>query len=520
MTVQEYRDRLFMALSAFERSEVENVVDYYTELIEDADDPEQQMNSLGTPEQLATRIIQENGWVRPDEQFSGSQGQGSYAPPPKKSGWSAGRIVALVLTFPFWIAGFAVIVSLFFVIMSIYLAVASASIAGFAGAVSYIKSFIPFSAELAFVGLMLAGLAILLFHPAKALFRGVAGLVADYSYFLFAPGKYRNRKNTPHRPISKLAAIVGAVMLVVGIGGTFYCEDRISKSALAYIRSMDLESFETELDTADNISVSVNSGNISVLPSTDGRSKLVCENVRRSNLKIESDKRLKITYSAPKESRSLPKFDFKLDNNDINIGSINRFQEKTQAHLTLYLPQEQLEKLKIHTDLGDLTVTSVNSDALNLDSSCGNIKLSGSSAKSFVLTNDLGETNVENCNFDEAEITANCGEVNFSETECTGRLTVEENLGDIKASDCTFGSVSINNDCGDINFTNTVIKSDSDMTDDLGDIDLELVGSDYAVNGSTDLGDVKINGEEKSTSEGRITLTLKCSAGDIDVDYQ
>ena len=62
ITLEEYRARLYAALAGYDRNEVEQAVNYYTELIEDAEDPVMQMNKLGTPEQLAQRIIAENGW--------------------------------------------------------------------------------------------------------------------------------------------------------------------------------------------------------------------------------------------------------------------------------------------------------------------------------------------------------------------------------------------------------------------------------------------------------------------------
>ena len=513
MTVQEYRDRLFMALSAFERSEVESVVDYYTELIEDADDPEQQMAALGTPEQLATKVIRENGWVQPEEQFSGSRAQDGFAPPPPQpAGWSSGRLIALIFTLPFWIAGFAVIISLFFVIVGIYLGISVASVTSFIGAVGYINSFMPFAAELACVGLLLAGLAILLFRPAKALFRGVAGLVADYSYFLFVPGKYRQKKHFERKPINKIAVLSGAVMLTAGIAGTFICENRISRSAEAYIQQMGLESFETKLNSTEDISMSATLGDVTVLPSSDGSSKLVCENVKQDRLKIVKGDKLKISYTPPQMEKRLPTL-------HINIGSMNTFQKTIQPRFTLYVPDEKLKKLKLMADLGNVSITGISSDELVIDCSCGDLKIESGNALSFSLNNDLGSTEISDFTMGAADIEANCGKVKLSAVNCSGRLTIEDNLGDIEAADCAFGSVNVNDDCGDIEFKNTSIISDSEITNSLGDVSLDLKGSDYGVKASADTGDVTINGRETNETEGSIKLRIDVSTGSVDVEY-
>ncbi len=513
MTVHEYRERLFMALAAFDRSEVENVIDYYTELIEDAENPESEMNRLGTPEQLAAKIIQENGWVQPDPENTGEQNGGFTPPPPQpnqhQSGWTAGRIIALVLTAPFWIAGYAIMLALFAVIMAVYFACAAAFVTSITGAFQYITTYLPFSAELACVAIMMAGLVLLLFRPAKALFRGVGGLTADYSYFLFVPGRIRE-KHRSSKPINKLIVLLGAVMLAVGIIGTAATDSYNTKSTESYLQSLDLESYEQPLDgSLDNISFSINNGNITVFPTDDGKAKLVCENVNRDNLKIEDSGRLKISYKTPK-----------LKSSRISFGSLNKFTKKTQAKFTLYLPESQLNKLKLHSDLGDVNVNGLKVSSLNLDCSCGDIKLSGVSSDTLTVTSDLGATTLENSSFADMDVTADCGEVKLISTECTGKLLMNESLGDIKVNDCTFNTLSIENNCGDIDFKSTTLSGSSTFTNDLGDIELSLIGSDYGISATVDLGDITINDKDDHYTSGSVPVIITCSTGDIDVDFQ
>lgn len=89
MTSQEYCAQLERALSLMPPEERQETVRYYQEFLEEASDEERA--ELGTPEQLAARILQENGI------FSQNQ-----TPPQKKSG-NAGKIIALAATFYIWL---------------------------------------------------------------------------------------------------------------------------------------------------------------------------------------------------------------------------------------------------------------------------------------------------------------------------------------------------------------------------------------------------------------------------------
>lgn len=521
MTVNEYRDRLVMALSAFDQDEVASVVDYYTELIEDADDQEEQMMSLGSPEQLATKIIQENGWVKPEEEQQYSQGmngfppppQNGFPPPPKASGWSAFRIIALVLTMPFWTAGYSLMAALFIVIAAVYFACTAASAASFVAAFKYIKQFVPFTIEMFFVALMMLGLTVLLFRPVKALFRGAAGLIADYSYFLFAPGHIR-QKRRGMAPINKLAVIVGAALLVLGTSGAIFSEYNNNKRMDAYIQKMDLETFEQSLSgPTDNLSINAKIGSITVLPSTDGKAKLLCENVHREYLKIESDGRMKIRYNYDlmKSSPLSPKFGF---------GSINKYAEKTTPKFTLYLPEGQTSKIKVSASLGNIKLSGITATEMNIECNCGEVELSGCKAADLDLNNDLGENKIESCTFTDAKVIDHCGSIELSGTTCEGQMTVTDDLGDIKVNECTFKAVSVTDNCGDIDVSQTTFTAASAFQNDLGSCNIDLLGTDYAIMATTDLGDVRINGEEQTSTTGTIPVTINCSAGSITVTFK
>ncbi len=87
MTPQEYCAALEAALTAMPPEERQETVRYYREFLEEAEDAER--SALGSPEQLAARILQESGIVPPET-----------APSPHHR---TAKIVALVCTSYIWL---------------------------------------------------------------------------------------------------------------------------------------------------------------------------------------------------------------------------------------------------------------------------------------------------------------------------------------------------------------------------------------------------------------------------------
>ena len=86
MTPQAYCARLEQALSSMPPAERQEIIRYYLEFLEDASEDER--SALGTPEELAQRILRENGIFPPDT---------AAAPPKKNSNRIAKWIILAVI---------------------------------------------------------------------------------------------------------------------------------------------------------------------------------------------------------------------------------------------------------------------------------------------------------------------------------------------------------------------------------------------------------------------------------------
>lgn len=91
MTPQAYCARLEQALSSMPPAERQEIIRYYLEFLEDASEDER--SALGTPEELAQRILRENGIFPPD----------TAAAPPKKNSNRIAKWIILACTCYIWI---------------------------------------------------------------------------------------------------------------------------------------------------------------------------------------------------------------------------------------------------------------------------------------------------------------------------------------------------------------------------------------------------------------------------------
>lgn len=163
MTPQEYCAVLERALSAIPAEERQETVRYYREFLEDASDSERQ--ALGTPEELAARILAENG----------------VGGKPKND--HRGAIIAvLICTFYIWlpigIAVYTVFLCAIVCVAAIWTALlASMVVCLFAGALT-IPQDAPTALAAIGIGLICGGVGIMSLPVCFAAIRAIAGFTA------------------------------------------------------------------------------------------------------------------------------------------------------------------------------------------------------------------------------------------------------------------------------------------------------------------------------------------------------
>ena len=511
MNIEEYMNRLAAALDGCSPDEIDNAVEYYTELIEESEDPVAQMASLGTPEELAEHIRRESGWITPSEGipaggqtpppqgFAGQQVYSGPAPGPKRD--NAGRVLALLLTFPFWLAAFIILGCVFVVIWSVYVSFPAAALGNIIVGFMELKNYAAYGALLITTAILFLGFSNLLGSVAVNLTRLTARGTAIFTRFLF--GGKSDGKRFEWKKMGKFSAIFGGAALVIGIIGTGLVYAVARPTADKYAEHLNYESKEYDLSSGiDALSADIDIGSVKVLKASDGRAVLKAENVKLDELNIsEGAGRTEISYKAKNT---------KIQYDPFGIQS----KAVTNAKFTIYLPAEEYDELNITADLGEITVKDINTGKMSVDASCGAVDMEAVKADSIEIEANLGAVKLSNVTADTAVLTADCGAVKLDSCNIADKLSGEISLGEGTFKDMTVGTIEVQFDCGDFTYDGEILDG-GNIELDLGTCTMKLSGQDYNVHGDTDTGTVKIDDPLKSGSRA---INIHNDCGDIKVN--
>ncbi|MGN0633505.1 MAG: DUF4097 family beta strand repeat-containing protein [Oscillospiraceae bacterium] len=491
MTVNEYIARLKKALRRFDAEEVENVIQYYTELFEDAEDPQSLMESFGTPEQLAQKVMAENGW--------------GSVPKPKMT---ASRIIALVLLSPFWLTVYILIISAVAAVASVYVCFPAFVVGGVFGAF-FSGGFAPGIMQC--VGLSLVGIGgtLLLIKPLILFIKLMWNASVAFTEFLFG---FKLRKQKETEKVRKTnfvpAIIIGAVCLVagVGIGGVSFIgmKDKYSE----YAERLGYEDYSYEFsDDCKNIDINISeAADVNILKSTDGRMYLEAENIAKDRFSVSGGETAKIDYKAEKFGLRFEFFGMK--------------ETYFSSSVTLYLPEDMYDRIDINTSCGDVRINGISADKLILSNSCGSVSLDGCTFTAASIDLELGDVEINDCGFESLDISDSCGDIELERVTVNGRLESENELGNTEFKNLTAGSAEVESSCGDVELEDSVLKGESHFDLELGDASLHFADSNYDFRLDTELGEVEINGRSAASADyqrGSVIISVENSCGDISV---
>lgn len=202
MNKYDFLSRLRNALSPLPQEERDAAMNYYEEFFTDAGEDNEQsvIASLGTPEELAKQIIEENNRENPayNNGTAGAADNSGFTPPPTPAQttaprWTGGQIalfvVLAVFSSPIWLGAlcaiFGVIVGIFGALIGIIGGFGAAAIACFAAGVAALISEPIMGITMIGIAFIFAGLFPLAIYPlckltvkgVKACVKGIASLI-------------------------------------------------------------------------------------------------------------------------------------------------------------------------------------------------------------------------------------------------------------------------------------------------------------------------------------------------------
>ena len=242
-----------------------------------------------------------------------------------------------------------------------------------------------------------------------------------------------------------------------------------------------------------NISIVNDTASVIFVP-TDGECKVVCEEKKNVNHKVEVvDGTLKIEVI---DSRKFYQKMFSFSNDSV----------------TVYLPKSQLGAISVKTDTGKVEIDGIGCNSFSLEVDTGVVSLKNvSSVGAFDVKSDTGKVALENCRASTISIVSDTGDIKMSDVFCinmsskvdtgkttmnnviaSGKLEISANTGDVNFEGCDGSEVYITTDTGDVKgsfLTAKIVFAETDT----GKVDVPKLLEGGRCEITTDTGDIKIS---------------------------
>ncbi len=244
-------------------------------------------------------------------------------------------------------------------------------------------------------------------------------------------------------------------------------------------------------DDFKDISLSVDTADISFLKSDDGKCKIECyEDSNNKHAITVENNTLIIRVNEKKWYQYL--FDF------------------GTPKLIVYLPENAYKNMSIVSDTSDIEIpadfffNSIDIDLstgdvknyasakeyIKIKASTGNIQSYGSAEESINITTSTGDITVDNISTTKISLIASTGKITVSKINCSGRFETEVDTGRTILTDVKCGSLNSVGTTGKINLTNVIADEKIYIERDTGNVTLDGVdGGEIQIITST--GDVK-----------------------------
>lgn len=202
------------------------------------------------------------------------------------------------------------------------------------------------------------------------------------------------------------------------------------------------------------------------------------------------------------------KYDISEDNGTLSVKYVKFNKEKAKWYdyyfsfdfgrdhdVILQVPQNFRADLLLHADYGDIEVTDMSGDSMNIHTSYGDLDITGCKFKAMECATDYGDIDIERSQSDTFNCSTDFGSIDV--TDMVGKMTCITDYGDIELERIAGESITLDTACGDIEGT------------------IDGREANYTINAQTNLGDKNV----QSRAGGEKRLDVKTDMGDIDIIF-
>ncbi len=224
--------------------------------------------------------------------------------------------------------------------------------------------------------------------------------------------------------------------------------------------------------------------------------------------------------------------------------------------IKIYMPKDaDLDRIKLATASGDVTLSSFLADKLDISIAYGNFNMKGSSVTEADISmssgdSDISDFSVENLDFSNSYGDASFKNINTVTTGTESNSTDSSFRVSMASGNATFDSLAgktldISNSYGNITCKGLIIKDfesdlssgnltvsgstvdDLDISNSYGDVTLKLTGAskDYMLDLNTSYGSIDVDGKNYDghltrENNGNKNISANLSSGDIELNFE
>jgi DUF4097 and DUF4098 domain-containing protein YvlB len=275
---------------------------------------------------------------------------------------------------------------------------------------------------------------------------------------------------------TKILLIVAASLMVIGLV-VFLVVMTMAKWDFS---KLSTEKYETNAynieDAYTNISIISDTADIEILPSEDGKSRVVCyEAEKRKHSVSVDDGTLLIELSDTRKWYEYIGFNF------------------SSPKITVYLPEREYGTLAVKESTGDIKISKdFTFESIDLSLSTGHVSSYASAKKDINVNGSTGDVCIENISAGSLSVTLTTGKVSISDLNVRGELSVNVSTGKtyIKNTECE--AFNSNGSTGDVTLEALIARGKISVERTTGDVTFKKSdASEIFVKVST--GDVKGN---------------------------
>lgn len=268
-------------------------------------------------------------------------------------------------------------------------------------------------------------------------------------------------------------------------------------------------------DDFTSISIDVETTRIEFAPADDGRCRVVC---------FEDEK---VRHAASVRNGTLV-----IDTVDTRKWYEYISFTLKQPKMTVYLPQNAYDSLRIETDTGDITIPKdFTFRTLQIEGDTADVDCFASASQSIAIRLSTGNIHLEQIAAQSLELTTDTGRIRVGTADVGAHIRIKTDTGRVELTDVACHDLYAESDTGDITLKNVIAAGNCTVESDTGDITFDRSDA-AALSVKTDTGD--ITGTLLSdkifltrTSTGRISVPktvtggrceLQTSTGDIRIE--